>query len=137
MVIANLLFLAQELENRRGGGGGSIFGSLCACCFWLLFLIPVVTGWWKIFEKAGKPGWAAIVPVYNFIVMLEIIDRPIWWLILLVCAGPIFHIIVSLELAKSYGKGIGFAVGMILVPFIFVPMLGFGDSKYVGSQHVI
>lgn len=135
-VLTNSLFLAQ---NDGGGGGAGILGLLCNCCFVVIILAPMLIGMWKVFEKAGKPGWAAIVPVYNGIVLLEIINRPIWWIILLICfaLSPIFHIIVSLELAKSFGKSIGFAVGMILLPFIFFPILGFGDSKYIGAQHVI
>jgi ABC-type sulfate transport system permease subunit len=136
-MLTDILLLAQ---NDGGGGGGGIIGgligSLCNCIFLIIFVVVPLIGLWKIFEKAGKPGWAALIPIYNAVVLLEIIDRPIWWLILLFCVGPVFGVIVALELAKSFGKGIGFAVGMILVPFIFYPMLGFGDAKYQGPQHV-
>jgi hypothetical protein len=94
--------------------------------------IIVCAGLWKMFLKAGKPGWAAIIPVYNGIVMLEIIEKPIWWIVL--CFIPIVNIVIGvmivLELAKVYGQSAGFAVGMILLPFIFYPILGFGDATY-------
>lgn len=99
---------------------------------WCAVLLLVVISMWKIFTKAGKPGWAAIVPIYNLIVMLEIACKPIWWFILMLIplVNLIVIIIVLVELAKRFGKGVGFAIGMLILPFIFYPMLAFGDSKY-------
>lgn len=89
---------------------------------------------WKIFEKAGKPGWAVIIPIYNTIVGLEIIGRPWWWVFLLMI--PIVDIVVGIvmtfELAKVYGKGTGFGFGLLLLPFIFIPILALDDSRYLG-----
>jgi len=99
---------------------------------YLIVLLLIIIGLWKIFVKAGKPGWAAIVPIYNLIVMLEIAGKPLWWFIL--CLIPFVNIIVIIivliAIAKNFGKGVGFAIGMLLLPFIFYPMLGFGDAKY-------
>ncbi|WP_425616726.1 DUF5684 domain-containing protein [Anatilimnocola sp. NA78] len=135
-MLTNLLLLAQnDGDGAAAAAAGGVMSMLCSCVY-LLLIVGIIAGMWKIFEKAGKPGWAAIIPIYNAVVLLEIIDRPIWWLLLLFCVGPVFGIIVALELAKSFGKGMGFAVGMILLPFIFYPMLGFGDAKYQGPQHV-
>ena len=99
---------------------------------WCAVVLILIISMWKIFTKAGKPGWAAIVPIYNMIVMLEIACKPIWWFILLLIpfVNIIVIIIVLIELAKRFGKGIGFAIGMLILPFIFYPMLAFGDSKY-------
>ncbi len=99
---------------------------------WCAVVLILVISMWKIFTKAGKPGWAAIVPIYNMIVMLEIACKPIWWFILLLIplVNIIVIIIVLIELAKRFGKGVGFAIGMLILPFIFYPMLAFGDSKY-------
>jgi hypothetical protein len=99
---------------------------------WCAVVLILIISMWKIFTKAGKPGWAAIVPIYNMIVMLEIACKPIWWFILLLIplVNIIVIIIVLIELAKRFGKGVGFAIGMLILPFIFYPMLAFGDSKY-------
>ncbi|HEX7679841.1 MAG TPA: DUF5684 domain-containing protein [Thermoanaerobaculia bacterium] len=99
---------------------------------WCAVVLILIISLWKIFTKAGKPGWAAIVPIYNVIVMLEIACKPIWWFILMLIplVNIIVIIIVLIELAKRFGKGVGFAIGMLILPFIFYPMLAFGDSKY-------
>jgi len=99
---------------------------------WCAVLLILVISMWKIFTKAGKPGWAAIVPIYNLIVMLEIACKPIWWFILMLIpfVNIIILIILLVEIAKRFGKGVGFAIGMLILPFIFYPMLAFGDSKY-------
>ena len=99
---------------------------------WCAVVLILVISMWKIFTKAGKPGWAAIVPIYNIIVMLEIACKPIWWFILMLIplVNIIVIIIVLIEMAKRFGKGVGFAIGMLILPFIFYPMLAFGDSKY-------
>ena len=87
---------------------------------------------WKIFEKAGKPGWAAIIPIYNVIVMLQMVDKPEWWIILFIVpvANVIIAIITVVALAEKFGQETGFAIGMLLLPIIFYPILAFGDSRY-------
>lgn len=101
---------------------------------WAVVLIGVIAGLWKVFDKAGKPGWAAIVPIYNIIVWLEIVGKPIWWIILLFI--PIVNfvvlIILSIALAEKFGKGAGFGIGIAFLGFIFIPILGFGDARYQG-----
>lgn len=100
-----------------------------------IFLLMIVS-WWKIFTKAGKPGWACIVPIYNLIVLFEIAGKPLWWILLLLIpvVNVIILIITIVEVAKAFGHGIGFAIGMILLPIIFVPILGLGSSQYSGPQ---
>ena len=102
----------------------------------LAIVAAVLVGAWKVFEKAGKPGWAAIIPIYNAIVLLEIVGRPIWWIILLLipCVNVIISLIVSIDLAKSFGKNELFGVGLWLLGFIFIPILGFGSDRYVGPS---
>jgi hypothetical protein len=101
---------------------------------YLAIAILMIAACWKIFTKAGKPGWAAIIPIYNVIVLLEVINKPLWWVILwfIPFVNFIIYIIISIELAKKYGKGGGFAVGLILLPVIFYPILGFGGATYQG-----
>jgi hypothetical protein len=100
----------------------------------LAVAVVVLAGLWKVFTKAGQPGWAVIVPFYNMIVLLKIVGRPLWWLILMLIplVSIVILIIVYIDLAKSFGKGAGFGVGLALLSFIFVPILGFGDARYLG-----
>ena len=90
---------------------------------------------WKIFTKAGEPGWAAIVPIYNFIVLLKITGKPVWWFVLLLipCANFVVLILLMIALSKKFGGGTGTTVGLILLPIVFIPMLGFGSAQYNAS----
>ena len=99
---------------------------------WIVLVLLIVAGMWKVFVKAGKPGWAAIVPIYNIIVLLEIAGKPLWWFILffIPIVNIIVIIIVLVALARNFGKGVGFALGLLILPFIFYPILGFGDARY-------
>lgn len=107
--------------------------------FWtsygIVFLLLIIAQW-RVYEKAGQPGWAAIIPIYNTIVLLQIVGKPWWWILLLLIPGVniVFAIWMINLLSKSFGKGEGFTVGMIFLPFIFYPVLGFGDAKYLGAQ---
>ncbi|MCS7074446.1 MAG: DUF5684 domain-containing protein [Bacteroidia bacterium] len=111
--------------------------NLMSFTFYLAIFILSIASLWVIFTKAGKPGWAAIVPIYNFIVLLQIIGKPWWWVLLLLI--PIVNIVIAIltnyYLAKVFGKGIGFTIGLVLLGFIFLPILAFGDSKYIGPEN--
>lgn len=100
----------------------------------LAIVVLIIAGLWKVFSKAGKPGWAAIIPIYNVIVMLEICGRPIWWIILFLipCVNIVISLIVFIDLAKSFGKDAVWGVLLWLFGFIFIPILGFGSAQYVG-----
>jgi hypothetical protein len=118
-------------------------GGMIAAIFAVLFIPLLIIGLiclisqWKIYTKAGKPGWAAIVPVYNYIVWLEIIGKPMWWLAILLlvpCVNFIFLIWMLNLLSKSFGKSEGFTVGLFFLPFIFFPILAFGGAQYLGPS---
>lgn len=129
-----LLLLQNDYETGTGGGMmGAIFGGAIGIVYFGIIVLMIVA-WWKIFTKAGKPGWAAIVPIYNIIVLCEIVGRPAWWVILFLipCVNIVAHIMISLDLAKSFGKDVGFGIGLIILPYIFGLMLGFGSATYVG-----
>ena len=103
----------------------------------LVLMIPIVImiiAMWKIFTKAGKPGWAALIPIYNTIVLLDIVGKPTWWIILMFIplVSLVVAIIMLIELCKSFGKDGGFMVGMILLCPIFMCILGFGSAQYLG-----
>jgi hypothetical protein len=95
----------------------------------------IIVSYWKVYQKAGKPGWAAIIPIYNIIVLLEIVGKPIWWIILFFI--PIVNIVVGIiiahQLAKAFGQDVGFTFGLIFLPFVFYPLLAFGKFSYQGT----
>lgn len=99
---------------------------------YLAVIVLMIASMWKVYVKAGQPGWAAIVPIYNMYIMLKIAGKPGWWLVLMFV--PIVNLVVSiialLALAKAFGKGGGFVVGLILLPFVFWPILAFDGSTY-------
>lgn len=103
--------------------------------FFLLLVVAMLAAMWRIFEKAGQPGWAAIVPIYNIIVWLKIINKPWWWLIMMVIplVGVIFSIWATNLLMKAFGKSEGWTLGAIFLPFIIYPLLAWGDARYQGE----
>lgn len=120
----------METDFDSGLSGGYGF----AMFLYLVVFVVVIIGMWKTFEKAGKPGWAAIIPIYNCIVLLEIVGKPLWWIILLLI--PFVNLIVAImlchQLSLSYGQGLGMTLLLIFIPFIGWPMLGFGPARYLG-----
>ncbi|MEM8641841.1 MAG: DUF5684 domain-containing protein [Cyanobacteria bacterium P01_G01_bin.54] len=97
-------------------------------------IIAIIVGFWKVFAKAGKPGWASLIPIYNVIVLLQIAGKPVWWILLFFI--PIVNIIiafmVNFGVAKNFGKGVGYGIGLSLLGFIFYPWLGFSNATYRG-----
>jgi Family of unknown function (DUF5684) len=125
--------LAQVEYSSSASGQGEAPGPLF-WIFWLAFTILMIAACWKIFTKAGQPGWAAIIPIYNWYIFCKIVGRPGWWVILLLIpfVNFIIGIILCIDLAKSFGKGVGFGIGLILLGIIFFPILGFGSAQYQG-----
>jgi hypothetical protein len=128
--------LALMQNNDYGGdtaaGIAGCLGGGIGCVIGLAVLAVVVAGMWKVFEKAGQPGWAAIIPIYNVYVLTQIAGRDIVWFILALI--PIVNfvaaIVISIDVARKFGQGTGFGIGLALFPFIFYPILGFGDARY-------
>ena len=102
---------------------------------YLVLFVAWIAGGWKVFSKAGQPGWAFIIPIYNMIILVEIIEKPVWWVIMLLIPGLslIFGILANIELAERFGKGAGFGLGLVFLPFIFYPVLGFGVAEFEGD----
>ncbi len=115
------------LSQEGNGIGAAIF-----LLVYLGVIIIAIAGFWRTLEKAGQPGWACIVPIYNLIVLLRIADKPVWWLILMFIpfVNIIVSIIVFISIAEHFGKGAGFGLGLAFLGFIFFPILGFGDAQY-------
>jgi len=126
------LTLAQSSGSSGGAGGGA--PGLVFLIVWLAIVVFIIAALWKVFAKAGQPGWAAIIPIYNGYVLCKIAGRPGWWIILFFI--PIVNIIVtaivSIDVAKSFGKGTGFGIGLWLLGIVFYPILGFGSAQYQG-----
>ena len=118
------------MENSGSGAGGAIVGIIT------LVAVFIAVGAWKIFVKAGQPGWAAIVPFYNYYVLTQVVGRPILWFILLLvpCVNIVAAFLILQDLAKSFGKSSGFGIGLFLLSPVFVPMLGFSDAQYSGPS---
>ncbi len=119
-------FVAQASD---GGGGSAVFWF-----FYVAFIVVYLAAGWVVFTKAGEEGWKSLIPIYNLYVLLRIVGRPGWWLILYLIpiVNVVIWIIVSIDLAKSFGKGVGFAIGLILLTPIFYLILAFGDATYRG-----
>jgi hypothetical protein len=100
--------------------------------------VLLIASFWKVLTKAGEDGWKALIPIYNTWVLNTVAGRPGWWALLglVPVIGFVLAIgvtiVVSLDLAKSFGKDTGFAIGLMLLPFVFYPILAFGDARYLG-----
>ena len=126
-MFASLAALPQDPMQMTPDAPGPIF--------WVVMLaiaVVVIAGMWKAFEKAGEPGWGAIIPIYNIYLMLKIGGKPWWWMLLMLV--PIVNFIIAIMMnfgiARNFGRGAGFALGLTFLGLIFWPILGFGDSQY-------
>ena len=100
---------------------------------WLAVMVFFIYCGWKLFVKAGQPGWAVLIPIYNIFIVLKIIGKPAWWLLLFFIpfVNFIMSIVVANEISKRFGKGIGYTLGLLFLGFIFMPMLALGSAKYI------
>ena len=116
-------------KNMAALPTATIFGIVAGA---ILLIVLLIVSFWKVFEKAGQAGWKSLIPIYNYVVFLNIIDRPVWWVILLFVpvVSFIILIIMHIDLAKRFGKGALYGLGLCLLPFIFFPLLAFGDATY-------
>lgn len=107
---------------------------MCPMLFGAVFGLLMLVSMWRVFTKAGQPGWAVLIPIFNTYVMLKVAGKPGWWLLLLLI--PVVNLIVTIlmlaGIANNFGKGGGYVLGLIFLPFIFYPMLAFGDAQYCG-----
>ena len=125
----------EVVTSGAGMCGGGMVPSLLMMIIGLAFSILMIVAMWKVFVKAGRPGWAMLIPIYNTYVFLKIAGKPGWWLIwfFIPIVNIIVAIIATLAFAQSFGKGAGFTVGLIFLPIIFMPILAFGEAQYVGA----
>ena len=126
--------LAQVDTETTTQAPNPVIGAVGGCVGLVIGLILIIA-MWKVFTKAGQPGWAAIIPIFNLYIMCKIAGRPGWWLILLLIpfVNFIIAIILCIDIAKNFGKGAGFGIGLAFLGFIFFPVLGFGSATYQGN----
>ena len=140
---SNYYYSTSALESADSAAGilGVIAG--LGTFVWVLSMavtVLMIVSMWKVFTKAGKPGWAAIIPVYNTVVLFQISGLSPWLILLFIVpfvnfiAIPVLMILLNVKLAKAFGKGGGFAVGLILLNAIFMPILAFSDAEYEGIE---
>ena len=128
---------AQETSESSFSYSSSSSGHISPV-FWIVYcavMLFMIVAMWKVFAKAGQPGWAILIPIFNIYIMCKIAGRPGWWVILFFIpfVNFIITIILCIDIAKAFGKGAGFGIGLLLLPFIFYPVLGFGSATYQGS----
>jgi hypothetical protein len=135
--MSTLAFLLMQSDSSTNTAGNAAAAGIAGAMglVWLALVVLMIAALWKIFVKAGEPGWAAIIPIYNLVVMLKIVGRPVWWIVLLLIpfVNLIVAFILAFDLAKVFGKGTGFALGMIFLAPIFYPVLAWSDAKYQGA----
>jgi uncharacterized protein DUF5684 len=139
-ILANILLfklpamLAQVDTETTAQAPNPVVGAIGGCIGLVLGLI-VIIAMWKVFTKAGQPGWAAIIPIFNLYILCKVAGRPGWWLILMLIpfVNFIIAIILCIDIAKNFGKGAGFGIGLAFLGVIFFPILGFGSATYQGG----
>ena len=102
--------------------------------FYFVLIIIVIAGIWKTFEKAGQPGWACLIPFYNYYIMAKIGGVKNWWFIFIPILNIYIMVVIMIAIAKSFGKDTLFGIGLIFLGFIFFPVLGFGSAAYIGPN---
>jgi Family of unknown function (DUF5684) len=125
-----IALLAQA--QQQGGGIADLIGLV----IYLVIIVLGIAGMWKTFAKAGQPGWGAIIPFYNFYLMCKVAGWSGWWVLLLFIppVNLIIAIFVGIDIAKNFGKGTGFGLGLAFLWVIFFPILGFSDARYIGKK---
>ena len=129
---------SYDYGSAANVAGGFLLGGVIMWIIGMAVGVFLIISMWKLFTKAGRKGWAAIVPVYSIIVMLEIAELPMWYLALfLIPFANIYAMFkVYIEIAHKFGKSTGFGVGMVFLSIVFIPMLAFGKDEYKGGNAI-
>ncbi len=98
----------------------------------IAFYVAAIIGFWKAFEKVGHPGWAAIIPIYNIFIVCKMADKPGWWVLsmLIPIVSLVILVILSLQVARNFGKSVAFGWGLAILPYVFGMILGLGDAQW-------
>lgn len=152
---ANSYSYYQGYDYMPSGGAVAVILAIIGVILFISFILAVMStvGLWKMFKKAGEPGWKSIIPVYNIYTLCQITGVNPWWIVIsfVGCfvvvfipfigfigsiASLYFSIILAISIAKSFGKDEGFGIGLIFLSPIFYLILGCGKSQYVGKKPV-
>jgi hypothetical protein len=127
-----MLNVIAVLLQQDSGGNGMNGATIGLIVLDVALIILMIAAMWAVFQKAGEPGWAALIPIYNIMVLLKIAGKPMWWVILMLIpfVNIIVLIIAIVGLARNFGKGAGFALGLVFLAPIFYPILAWGDARY-------
>ena len=108
------------------------FGSILLILIALAIGLFLIVSFWKVFVKAGQPGWGIFIPIYNIYLLIKIAGRPGWWLILYLIpfVNIVIGIIIGIDIAKNFGKDTAFGLGLFFLGFIFYPIMAFGSAEY-------
>jgi hypothetical protein len=119
--------------NDSSSGAAAAAGiGLIALVIWLAIIVFMIVALWKVFTKAGQPGWGVLIPIYNVYLLCKIAGKPGWWVLLMLIplVNIVIAIMVAIGVAANFGKGAGFGIGLAFLGFIFYPILAFGDATY-------
>lgn len=145
VVVINLLIMGiafslkggmmAEMANESAGIGimfGTVFFMLMMSVLFFLVIPMLLAGQWRTYEKGGKPGWACLIPIYNMVCIAEMGKQPTWWVIFLFIplVNIVFAILLLNAMVKAFGKDAGWTVGLLFLPFVFYPMLAWGDARH-------
>lgn len=136
MTLIPALLLLQD--NPGAGAALAVGGTMML--FFLAIAVVAIIGVWKVFTKAGQPGWAAIIPIYNLYILLQIAGRPAWWILLMLIpfVNLVISIMIAMDVAKAFGQSAAWGIVMLfLLSVIGYLVLGFGNYRYVGPQGVM
>jgi len=108
------------------------FGGILLILVGIAVALFFIVSMWKVFVKAGQPGWGIFIPIYNIYLVLMIAGKPGWWLILFLIplVNIVIGILVSIDIAKNFGKDAAFGLGLAFLGIIFYPILAFGSATY-------
>ena len=108
------------------------FGGILLILIFIALALFLIVSMWKVFVKAGQPGWGIFIPIYNIYLLLVIAGKPGWWLILYLIplVNFVIGIIVAIDIAKNFGKDTAFGLGLFFLGIIFYPILAFGSAQY-------
>ncbi|MGO9232444.1 MAG: DUF5684 domain-containing protein [Bryobacteraceae bacterium] len=127
-------------EETSGSGFGALLASGIVTILFLAIAVVFAIGIWKVFVKAGQPGWAALIPFYNIYILLKIVGRPAWWLVLFLIplVNLVILLLVAIDLAKAFGQSAVFGVVLLfLLGGIGYLVLGFGNYKYAAPATAV
>lgn len=140
--ITSLMVIAQAQPEFPvediAGSGAAIVASFVMFAVMMVVAVVLIASMWKIFTKAGEAGWMSLIPILNVVILTKIAGKEMWWVLLLFVpiANLVATVVIMLGLADSFGKDALWGLGLLFLPFIFYPLLGFGSAQYRGQRQV-